>query len=75
MYIKKIYRPSRFIREKDLRFSIVTLMKLQEKKIMEWYGSRNRNSNLRWLYIVLKNYAQRKCFLYILTKMMYNETM
>ncbi len=72
MYIKKIYRPSRFIREKDLRFSIVAWMKLQEKKIMEWYGSRNRNSNLRWLYIVLKNCASRKYFLYIPTKMMYN---
>ena len=72
MYIKKIYRPSRFIREKDLRFRIVAWMKLQEKKIMEWYGSRNRNSNLRWLYIVLKNYAPRKYFLYIPTKIMYN---
>ena len=72
MYIKKIYRPYRFIREKGLRFSIVAWMKLQEKKIMEWYGSRNRNSNLRWLYIVLKKFAHRKYFLYIPTKMMYN---
>ena len=72
MYIKKIYRPYLFIREKDLRFSIVAWMKLQEKKIMEWYGSRNRNSNLRWLYIVLKNCTHRKYFLYIQTKMMYN---
>ena len=72
MYIKKIYRPSRFIREKDLRFSIVAWMKLQEKKIMEWYGSRNRNSNLHWLYIVLKKFALRKYFLYIPPKMMYN---
>lgn len=72
MYIKKIYRPYRFIREKDLRFSIVAWMKLQEKKIMEWYGSRNRNPNSRWLYIVLKNCMQRKYFLYIPTKMMYN---
>ena len=30
---------------------------------------------LRRLYIVLKNYAPRKYFLYIPTKMMYNETM
>lgn len=72
MYIKKIYRPYRFIREKDLRFSIVAWMKLQEKKSMEWYGGRNRNSNLRWLYIVLKKFALRKYFLYIPTKMMYN---
>ena len=75
MYIKKIYRPYLFIREKDLRFSIAAWMKLQGKKIMSWYGSRNRNSNLRRLYIVLKNYAPRKYFLYISTKMMYNETM
>ena len=34
---------------KDLRFSIAAWMKLQGKKIMSWYGSRNRNSNLRWL--------------------------
>ena len=49
LYIKKIYRPYLFIREKDLRFSIAAWMKLQGKKIMSWYGSRNRNSNLRWL--------------------------
>ena len=44
MYIRKTHRQYLFIKEKDLKFSTAAWMKLLEKKIMEWRGSRSKNT-------------------------------
>ena len=44
MYIKKTHQQYLFIKEKDLKFSTAAWMKLLEKKIMEWRGSRSKNT-------------------------------
>ena len=44
MYIKKTHQQYLFIKEKDLKFSTTAWMKLPEKKIMEWRGSRSKNT-------------------------------
>ena len=44
MYIKKTHQQYLFIKEKDLKFSTAAWMKLPEKKIMEWRGSRSKNT-------------------------------
>ena len=44
MYIKKTHQQYLFIKEKDLKFSRAAWRKLLEKKIMEWRGSRSKNT-------------------------------
>ena len=46
MCIRKIHEQYLFIKEKALRFSAVVLIKIPGKRIMKWYGRRNRNSGL-----------------------------
>ena len=41
---QKTHQQYLFIKEKDLKFSTAAWMKLPEKKIMEWRGSRSKNT-------------------------------
>ena len=44
VYQKKAHQQYLFIKEKDLKFSTAAWMKLPEKKITEWRGSRSKNT-------------------------------